>query len=426
MIRNTVTDELSWQMPGDDIGAPVEDKAHPYTALFRSLHGSRLSYYGRWIHKAPMVVTPERDAELREVQRILHACAHFYAGHYQEFLQVIDYDDAVLETLDYCSRYPFLAGTYRPDFLVGTAGDIRVCEITSRFFGNAYFFSYYYETAARTTCLEAGIDDLRSYMEEMLSYFANMSQGKKRIVVLKSADKSDSIPLYVPFYEALGLEGHVLESHEVEENLHLLEDAFVVSALNQRDLASFAPSTRHLIADVGCRNDFRTIYLLHDKRLFRLFFDDGFCSQFLTPEETAFLRSHVIQTYLPHTDADEFERARHNKDAYILKHHCLGKSEKVYAGCLCTPEQWDALFRPEVVSDMILQPFLQQKTWPTVWEGTPFDDYACGTILTVDDRYFGPGVFRTSSCPVVNQTDDRKIGAALTNQASRLSAYHLL
>ena len=426
MIRDTWDDDFPQLISAVGGSLSIDADAFPYTALFARLHGDRQSYYGRWIHKAPMAVMPQRDFELHRVQRVLYACARFYSEHYQEFLDIVDYDDQVLETLKYCARYPFAAGTYRPDFLVSSRNEIKVCEITSRFFGNAYFFSFYYEMAARKACLEAGIDDLRSYMEEMLSYFASMARGKKRIVVLKSADKSDSIPLYVPFYEALGLKSHVLESYEVEANLRLLENAFVVSALNQRDLASFAPSTRHLMADVGCRNDFRPIYLLHDKRLFRLFFEDAFCARFLSKEDTDFLRSHVIRTFLPHLDSDEFERARRNKDAYILKHRCLGKSEKVYAGRLCTQEQWDALFEPDVIADMILQPFLRQRTYATTWEGTPFKDYACGTILTVDDHYFGPGVFRTSSCPVVNQTDDRKIGAAITSKANRLPEYHLL
>ncbi len=397
-----------------------------YRDLFARTHGHRQSYYGRWIHDIPLVANPDRAAEMERLAHLLYACACRYVESYRNWLDILPYDDLVLETLEYCERYPFRAGTYRPDTVFCTDGAIRVCEITSRFFGNGYFLTYFYDEAARHKCDAAGIDDFSSGMEDMLAYFADMASGKKRLVVLKSADRSDSIKLYVPFYEALGLDTVIIESEQVEANVDLLEDAFVVSALNQFDLATFSPSTRHLMADVGCRNDFRTIYLLHDKRFFRLFAEDSFTRAFLTEEETTFLRNHVVPTFLPKTDPEMFAHAKRNKDAYIMKHRCLGKSEKVVAGVLSTQSEWETLFDPSIVGDMILQPFQDQRTFPTVWEGQHFDDYASGSLLTVDDCYFGPGIVRTSSCPVINKTDDRKMALAVTAQADRFERHYEL
>lgn len=397
-----------------------------YRSLFAKVHGHRQSYYGRWIHDVPLVAGPERATEMERLCRILYACVSRYAETYRDWLDVLPYDEVVLETLEYCEWYPFRAGTYRPDILFCEDGAIRICEITSRFFGNGYFLTYFYDEAARAKCEAAGINDYESQMEEMLAYFADMARGYSRLIVLKSADRSDSIKLYVPYYEALGLQPIILESDQVEENARLMEDAFVVSALNQVDLAALSSETRHLMADVGCRNDFRSIYLLHDKRFFRLFAEDAFTRAFLTDEETAFLRAHVVPTFLPGTDPDEFERARREKDAYILKHRCLGKSEKVYAGFMSTQEEWEELFAPEVIDDMILQPFQRQRVFPAVWEGKHYDEYACGSLLTLDDRYFGLGIARTSSCQVINKVDDRKLALAVTAQADRFESCHLL
>ena len=399
---------------------------NPYTTIFANVNGHRQSYYDRWIHDKPLVLNPDRAYELAELHRILHVCALHYVEHYRDWLDIIPYDEVVLETLEYCERYPFRAGTYRPDILFCDDGGIRVCEITSRFFGNGYFLTYYYDEAARVKGNAAGVDDAVSQIEEMLAYFAGMAKGKKRLVVLKSADRSDSIRLYVPFYEALGLKPTILESDQVEAGKALMEGSFVVSALNQVDLAALSPETRHLMADVECRNDFRTIYLLHDKRFFRLFFEDSFTGAFLTDGETQFLRAHVVPTFLPHADPDEFARAKLDKDAFILKHRCLGKSEKVHAGILCTQAEWQDLFGPSTVDDMILQPFQRQKVFPAEWEGQRYDDYACGSLLVVDDRYFGPGIVRTSSCPVINKTDDRKIAVITTAQACRFEACYEL
>jgi hypothetical protein len=40
------------------------------------------------------------------------------------------------------------------------------------------------------------------------------------------------------------------------------------------------------------------------------------------------------------------------------------------------------------------------------------NDYVTGTLLFFQGGYFGPGMFRASSHPVINVGDDRKIAAA--------------
>ena len=394
--------------------------------LFARLHADLIPYYRSWAHDCPMIVTHERDRELMEIQRVLYKCCSFYAEHYRDYLDVIPYDDRILEILDYVSPRPFAAGTFRPDYLILDDGTIRLCEITSRFFGNGYFLSYFMEHAGRVFADEAGITDGVSYFEDFLKYMAGMPAGRKKLCVLKSADKSDSIRLYVPFYEALGMKTVILEAEDVEASLSELEGSMVVSALNQKDLLSFSADTLKALADSGMRNDFRTIFLLHDKRFFRLFFEDSFTDRCLSPEETAFLRAHTVETWLPGRNGEIWEDARKHRENYILKHHCLGKSEKVYAGCLTDPEEWEQLFTSGDVNEMILQPFMSQRIFPVIWKETRLDDYICGTILCVDDRYFGTGLFRTSTRPVINQTDAHKAAPVITDQLDKFPAYHLL
>ena len=119
---------------------------------------------------------------------------------------------------------------------------------------------------------------------------------------------------------------------------------------------------------------------------------DEYWNKFLTKEEASFIRKHAIETYVcaeansnPNVAAAMNDAYLH-KDGYILKHYCLGKSEKVYAGPLTPKAEWKELFESGSVKDMIMQPFLAQRKFATVWEGTPFDDYACGMMLCVDDK----------------------------------------
>ena len=136
--------------------------------------------------------------------------------------------------------------------------------------------------------------------------------------------------------------------------------------------------------------------------------NETFTSKFLTSQESAFLREHIVPTYVYGERPDLWENAQKHKDGYILKHRCLGKSEQVYAGCLTDELTWEELFRMGEVKEMILQPFMKQRIFPTLFNGAMLQEYICGTMLTVDDRYFGTGLFRTSSRPVINQADAHK------------------
>lgn len=385
-------------------------------SVFEKVHPEYFPYYRSWCHDLPILVTGKRDEELHRVADVLYKCAEYYVHHYKDYLQIIPYTPEILEILEYASQYPFRAGTFRPDYIIDEKGNILLCEITSRFFGNGYFMSYFMEKAGEDMANALNIQDRRSYFPEFFDYMASMAEGYSRLLVLKSADKSDSIKLYVPFYHALGMETIVLEAEEVENNLDLFEGSMIVSALNQKDLLSFDIETRHAMADHGMRNDFRTIFLLHDKRFFHLFFQDEFTKQFLTEEETDFLRKHTIKTILAGTETEIWEDARRNKDNYIIKHSWLGKSEKVFAGCLTSEDEWGQIFTSDDLGNMILQPFIKQKRYSGPFKEEILNDYVSPSIFTIDDRYFGTGLFRTSSCPVINQGDAHKMVPILSNE----------
>lgn len=251
--------------------------------------------------------------------------------------------------------------------------------------------------------------------EALLGYMLEITGEKNEIFVLRSSDKTNEIGMYVPFYEYFGKHTEVLKAEEVEKNTDRWRKGFVISALNQKDLLSFSKETIEAMIDAGMYNDLRTVLLIHDKRFMNLWFQDSFTGRCLTPQETEFLRGHAIPTYTfghgcgGDDPAAVWEEARLYKDGFILKHHRLGKSEKVYAGPLTEPEVWQSLWETGEVREMVLQPFIRQRRYNTVWEGTPFGDYICGMMLCVDDRYYDSGLFRASSLPVTNIGDDRKV-----------------
>lgn len=415
--------EMSPQARRDYLNAPRSVMGH-FERIFADRQQELIPYFRSWTHDQPVLIHPERDQELGKLAALLYRCCEFYAGHYREYLDRISYEENVLELLEMAEKYPFSAGTWRPDFLICEDGSLRVCEITSRFFGNGYFLSYFTEHAAKVFALEAmkttGLPGSGGFInayrfERMLEYLAKFSEGKKKLLVLTSSDPSDSIRLYIPFYEALGLEVQLMHVTEIPRFLRIGKDTLIVSAMNQNDILLHL--SRRRIAQLlehGMRNDLRSVFLLHDKRFFSLMGDERFTDRFLTKEEGDFLRAHIVPTYIWGEKPAIWENARLNKDQYILKHRCLGKSEQVYAGCLTGQADWDRLFELGIVKEMILQPFMQQKVIPSRFDGRVLQEYICGTLLTIDDRYFGTGLFRTSSRAVINQADAHKAAGLLT------------
>ena len=375
------------------------------------LFADKTDYYHHWYHAKPMLITSERRDELRRVQSLLYKCIAYMAEHYREWVpKYMPLDDKTMEILDRQSRYPFRAGAYRPDYLISDEGKLQLVEITSRFFGHGIWGNYPSVVKAER-CMAANPDiHWQNRYNELLTYMRDAVPAGSPIYVLKSSDPTSEIALYKKFYEYYGHEVTIYEASEVEENIDKWSHkAIVFSALNQHDILSFQKETLQAMIDVRMINDFRTIFLAHDKRFLHLIFVDEFTHQCLTDKETEFLREHTIPTYMYSSHSEIWKDAWAHKDKYILKPYDLGKSVGLYAGVMTDEETWKQNILASENGEFILQPFVKQRTYPCEWEGKHFDDYVCGMMLCMDDRYFDSGVFRTSSAPVTNKVDDRKM-----------------
>ena len=391
------------------------------------LFADKTAYYHQWYHDRPMLITSERRDELRRMQALLYKCIVYMAEHYREWVpQYMPLDDKVMEVLDRQSRYHFRAGAYRPDYLISDDGQLLLVEITSRFFGHGIWANYPSVVKAELFMAEHPGASWENRYDELLTYMRDIipplgGQGAP-VYVLKSGDRGSESTFYTKFYEYYGHEVTIYEAAEVEAHIdQWSHDAVVFSALNQHDLLSFKMETLQAMIDARMLNDFRTIFLAHDKRFLSLIFVDEFTQQCLTEEETLFLRQHTIPTYLPLSTPlpagegsgvgpEVWEDALAHKDKYILKPYDLGKSVGLYAGVMTDEETWKSILHSSLFtlhSSFILQPFIQQRTYPCVWEGRHYDEYICGMMLCMDDRYFDSGVFRTSSAPVTNKVDLR-------------------
>ena len=390
------------------------------------LFADKTDYYHRWYHDQPMLITSERRDELRRMQALLYKCIAYMAEHYREWVpEYIPLDEKVMEILDRQSHYPFRAGAYRPDYLISEDGQLLLVEITCRFFGHGIWANYPSVVKAEQFMAEHPDASWENRYDELLTYMRDIVPTGLPVYVLKSSDRGSESAFYTKFYEYYGHEVTIYEAAEVEAHIDKWShDAVVISALNQKDLLSFKMETLQAMIDASMLNDFRTIFLIHDKRFLHLIFVDDFTRQCLTEEETVFLRQHTIPTFLPYaphtTTGDIWEDALKSKDKYIVKPYNLGKSEGLYAGVMTDEETWRKVIlncfdrltinQSSIVnSNNILQPFIRQRTYPCEWEGKHYDEYVCGMMLCMDDRYYDSGEFRTSSVPVSNKVDLRKM-----------------
>lgn len=379
------------------------------------LFADKTDYYHRWYHAKPMLITSERRDELRRMQTLLYKCIAYMAEHYREWVpQYMPLDEKVMEILDRQSHYPFRAGAYRPDYLISDNGQLLLVEITSRFFAHGIWANYPSVVKAEQFMAEHPDASWENRYNDLLTYMRDIIPEGNSIYVFKSSDRGSESAFYKKFYEYYEHEVTIYEAAEVEEQIdQWSHDAVVISALNQEDLLSFKMETLQAMIDARMLNDFRTIFLAHDKRFLHLIFIDEFTRQCLTEEETTFLCQHTIPTYLYNEHPEIWEDALIHKDNYILKPYDLGKSVGLYAGVMTDEDIWQKILGSMVNGQCsmvnILQPFIHQHTYPCVWEGKHYDEYVCGMMLCMDDRYFDSGMFRTSSAPVTNKVDDRKM-----------------
>jgi len=242
-----------------------------------------------------------------------------------------------------------------------------------------------------------------------MQYLEGLIGDHRRIIVLKNSDSRNSSKFFVPIFQKMGFEVVIILPEEVNHRRGELEEGFVVSELSIEELESLSDETLAVLAASDMINDLRTVILVHDKRFHAVLGRTEIREAVLSPKEIALLDLFYVQTYT-HGEAPElWEEARLNKDRWILKHRSLGKSEEIYAGVVTSEEEWARLFVRADLGEFVVQQWIEQMRFDGTVNGKEYSDFVTGTLLFFDDNYFGPGFFRTSSFPVTNVTDDRKM-----------------
>ena len=370
----------------------------------------KYAYYNQWMFDEPVFISRKEDEDIQALQKVLYKVIRYFIENYDDWSHLMPLNAESRRVFDAFKERPYNPGSYRVDTVFDQNRQQKIIETTCRFALNGFFiacnsdkFSRTYQ-AASPDCPPA-INRHASFME----YLEGLIGKHRRIVVLRNADSRNSSKFFIPIFQKMGFEVVVILPEEVNQRKGELVDGFVVSELSIEELERLSDETLAVLASSDMINDLRTVMLVHDKRFHAVLGREEIREAALSPEEIDLLDLFYVPTYAGGEAPEFWEEARLNKDAWILKHRSLGKSEEVYAGVVTSEEEWSHLFDRDDLGEFVIQRWIEQLKFDGTVNGEKFSDFVTGTLLFFDDDYFGPGLFRTSSFPVTNVTDDRKM-----------------
>ena len=108
--------------------------------------GQRIGGWNRPICLNQLVQKRERllCRMLRRVQQLYLKCIRHFVENYDRYREWMPVSARVGEILALCRGKPYRPGTYRTDFVIDEANQIRLIETTCRFAMNGYFTSGFF------------------------------------------------------------------------------------------------------------------------------------------------------------------------------------------------------------------------------------------------------------------------------------------
>lgn len=194
---------------------------------------------------------------------------------------------------------------------------------------------------------------------------------------------------------------------EIFEQVHQ-----VALELHQSELESLGADMLKALAPL-CKNDLRTIYLVHDKRMLGIVqqeLESLVEEDVLTKKEAETLRNGIAQTILAGSPEleDLIQRTRNGvavKDDFVLKLTGSGKGKGIVFGTDISTEAWMeyliGLSHPEVSGlNYVIQCVARQPKFDVIVSsksGKPIveHNYVVGTFMMVDGKQLGNGCWRT-------------------------------
>lgn len=387
----------------------------------RQFVDEKAGYYWQWVFDNPFIISQERDQDFHRIQKIIYSLACEFVERYWSYKDLMPLSEKAERVLEIFRSKPYQPGTYRTDFVFDSHGTPRLIEITCRFALNAFFESaIYYKFALRASTSQFPNTRFSHREESLFPYLESLYSGNDEILVLKGSDAKNSSRIFLKIFQDTGIP--VTEIHYSDLALHQgrLKNAWVISELTLDEIESLTDSVLETLSESNLINDYRTVFLLHDKRFFHVIQDPELQRACLSEADRDFISQHLIPTYRYGVAPECWNAAQRHREEWILKPCSLGKSQGIYAGALTSEKDWEKLFHSPEISNFVLQQWVPQRQWSGTVQQKEYSDYITGTLLFLNNEYFGFGPMRASSYPISNVVDDRKIATiALAQPVSK-------
>jgi len=344
----------------------------------------------------------------RELCSILHLIVEQYDKETsigEEIRKTFEFDDKIdrLIRISNRCRPHFRLGLYRPDFVLTSGEKFRFngkeyfqpkfCEINARFPFNGFLLS-------AGICLKTYPNLIEQIVDEI------QFDRTKSISILKSKEFGFDINLFSQFWRNKYQQNcdFVLPKHLKISNGNLIDRTNgklleqIIFELHQDEIVEIDDEILQFCIEndrIKFINDFRTIFLLHDKRLFSLLSNSSFLYGLTgrfpsTSFNEIFPRTWTIDR-IPKFLRQTILNDRHH---WLIKPNSLGKGEQILIGFETSFEQWKTS-----IDDKNHRQWIVQQYFPSI----EFDSMKMsGFFLCLNDRCFPLGIIRLSKSNVVN------------------------
>lgn len=368
-------------------------------------HGDRLLTEIRHrIISQPLFYSSERLSEMQRVYNLLiQVCEGYVRDYLSEYSDVIPIKPHELDIVRRYADRPYRVGSIRPDFLLDSQGEMRICEINARFALSGFIYGAFLELE-RASLL--GDDSMVRRSAEtgwrILDRLEKEFGGEEGLVILRGSNRELDSPWLRDLLKDLGKPVHYISSDDSAARIELLEKFPILIDFNQTDLERLNDRVIETLIRRPHLNDLRTMLLVHDKRFFTLLSDPGFTRRYLaSDEEAAFLSSRFIKTFTSRCHPDVWGEAVKDRTSWILKEALLGKGEGIVIGKDTDPEEWRRSLTGSGRDTRILQPFLTQTKFDFP-RGGRLQQHVVGSFFGISDCFMGTNLVRCSADKIIN------------------------
>ncbi|CAF4233287.1 unnamed protein product, partial [Adineta steineri] len=297
----------------------------------------------------------------------------------EEIRQTFQFNSKVDQIIKQLNIYRpnYQMNSYRPD-LMFSEGNLfkingkysfqpKICEINARFPFNGYFLS---AALCSTDCHNRYSQKSSRIIETMIQ--TSKFDLTKRMFIVKSKEHGYDIHLFQQYWTK--------KSFQQYEILNLSDQILEYLICNN---------------EINYINDLRTIFLLHDKRLFSLLSNQPFLYSLLNDNQQKPISQIIPKTFvinkIPNYLKDSIV---HNKQDWCIKPNSGGKGENITIGVDVTSDEWSKQLLDSTHEQWIVQEYCEYVQYKSM--------NLCGMLLCFNEQCFNMGIIRMAPNKIVN------------------------